>query len=98
MFQKWIDADPIDEELNDNSIVTVREWMAAMMVMVIPVINIVMLVYWAYADKSLTPVSKVNWARGTLIVLVTVVIACACAAGLFFLMYYLNKISTIKFY
>lgn len=98
MFQKWIDENPDDERFSDDSIVTVREWMAIMMVMVIPVINIVMLVYWAYASKLSTPASKVNWARGTLIVLITAVITCVCVAGLFFLMYYLNEISTIKFF
>ncbi len=88
MFRKWINEPEKEEWLKDidnNEVVSVREWVATLLLMVIPVVNIVMLFWWAFANKETTPVNKVNWARGTIIVLTVLLISVALVGGLFFL-------------
>ncbi len=84
MFSKWIDEPDRgqwERDFQDNSVVSVRQWLAAMAVMIIPGVNIVMLCYWALADKELMPASKVNWARACVILLAMLILAVALVAG-----------------
>lgn len=70
MFYKWINESESDgkNDFYNNSVMTVRQWMLVLMVTMIPVINIVMILRWAFADKEFTPSNKVNWARASAIV------------------------------
>ncbi len=94
MFRKWIDEPEREEwekDFDNNEVVTVREWMATLMLMLIPVLNIVMLFEWAFSNKELTPANKVNWARGSIIVLTCLLISIAIVAGFYFLGLYINN-------
>lgn len=89
----WLDEKEEDKEyewLEDNHVMTVREWMASMMVMIVPLLNIVMLLCWAFGDKTTTPANKVNWARGTLLVLAAVLFSCAVLFGLYLIGLYIE--------
>ncbi len=83
MLRKWIDdeKDEWEKYFENDEVVSVREWIATVMLMVIPGVNIVMLFWWAFADKTVTPANKVNWARGSLIVLATLLFATALTLG-----------------
>lgn len=98
MFLKWIDEkaeDAWEKDFENNAVVSVREWMATLMLMIIPGVNIVMLFWWAFADKTTTPVNKVNWARGSLIVLAATLFAVALVLGLLMLGRYIETSKTI---
>ena len=71
MFSKWIDESEFDgkNDFFDNSVMSVRQWLAVMSVMIIPVVNVVMIFWWAFAEKELTNSNKVNWARASVILL-----------------------------
>ena len=93
MFRKWIDEPRREEwekDFDNNEVVSVRDWMATVMLMIIPLVNIVMLVWWALADKTITPANKVNWARGTLIVLAALLAGAGISFGLYLLGSYLH--------
>ena len=94
MFRKWMDEpkrDSWEKDFDNNVVVGVREWVVAMAMMIIPVVNIVILFWWAFADKEEIPASKVNWARGCIIVLTALFAAMAIILGIFFLGEYLHK-------
>lgn len=98
MFLKWIDEkekDAWEKDFENNEVVSVREWMATLMLMIIPGVNIVMLFWWAFADKTTTPVNKVNWARGSLIVLAATLFSVAIVLGLLMLGQYIETSKTI---
>ena len=86
MFSKWIDESEFDgkNDFFDNSVMSVRQWLAVMSVMIIPVVNVVMIFWWAFAEKELTNSNKVNWARGLLGALAVVITAAALLGVLFF--------------
>lgn len=88
----WIEEKPLESSFENKEVVQVREWMATMMLMVIPIINIVMLFYWAFSDKDYVPASKVNWARGTLIVLAAFIFSFALVIGTYGLVVYFNPV------
>ena len=71
MFSKWIDESEFDgkNDFFDNSVMSVRQWLAVMSVMIIPVVNVVMIFCWAFAEKEITNSNKVNWARASVIAL-----------------------------
>ncbi len=52
--------------------VSVGEWLITLLLASIPVVNIVMLLIWAFSDN--TKLSKANWAKATLIWLIIVVV------------------------
>ena len=58
--------------LRNNAPVSVGEWIITMIIMWIPLVNFIMLFVWAFSDS--TPVSKANWAKATLIVMVAGII------------------------
>ena len=49
MFSKWIDESEFDgkNDFFDNSVMSVRQWLAVLVVMIIPVVNVVMIFWWA---------------------------------------------------
>lgn len=88
MLHKWIeDPESKDwtQECQDNRVVSVREWMAMLAITLIPVLNIIMLLGWAFTDKELTPANKVNWARATILLLIILFITIGIIAGFFLL-------------
>ena len=91
MFSKWIDESEFDGENDffDNSVMSVRQWLAVMSVMIIPVVNVVMIFCWAFAEKELTNSNKVNWARASVILLTAFVVVIALVGGFLLFSWYL---------
>ncbi len=91
MFSKWIDESEFDGENDffDNSVMSVRQWLAVMSVMIIPVVNVVMIFCWAFAEKEITNSNKVNWARDSVILLTAFVVVIALVGGFLFFSWYL---------
>ncbi|MBO5017867.1 MAG: hypothetical protein J6C56_03285 [Alistipes sp.] len=91
MFSKWIDESEFDGENDffDNSVMSVRQWLAVMSVMIIPVVNVVMIFCWAFAEKEITNSNKVNWARASVILLTAFVVVIALVGGFLFFGWYL---------
>lgn len=48
-----------------EAVVSVGEWLVTLLIASIPLVNIVMLLIWAFSDN--TKLSKANWAKATLI-------------------------------
>ncbi len=93
MFSKWIDESEFDgkNDFFDNSVMSVRQWLAVMSVMIIPVVNVVMIFWWAFAEKELTNSNKVNWARASVILLTACVIAVSLLGGLLLFGWYMHN-------
>ena len=93
MFSKWIDESEFDtkNDFFDNSVMSVRQWLAVMSVMIIPVVNVVMIFWWAFAEKELTNSNKVNWARASVILLTAIVIAVSLLGGLLLFGWYMHN-------
>ncbi len=91
MFSKWIDESEFDGENDffDNSVMSVRQWLAVMSVMIIPVVNVVMIFCWAFAEKEITNSNKVNWARASVILLTAFVVVIALVGGFLLFSWYL---------
>ena len=91
MFSKWIDESEFDgkNDFFDNSVMSVRQWLAVMSVMIIPVVNVVMIFCWAFAEKEITNSNKVNWARASVILLTAFVVVIALVGGFLFFSWYL---------
>ena len=91
MFSKWIDESEFDgkNDFFDNSVMSVRQWLAVMSVMIIPVVNVVMIFCWAFAEKEITNSNKVNWARASVILLTAFVVVIALVGGFLLLSWYL---------
>ncbi len=49
----------------ENRVVSVGDWMATSIIMIIPLVNLIMLFVWAFGNG--TPASKANWAKAALI-------------------------------
>ena len=52
----------------NNKIITTSEWIITKLIMFIPIVNIVMLIIWAFNQK--TNINKSNWAKANLIIMV----------------------------
>ena len=52
----------------NNKIITTSEWIITKLIMFIPIVNIVMLIIWAFNLK--TNINKSNWAKANLIIMV----------------------------
>ncbi len=94
MFRKWIDENEREEwlkDLDNNEVVTVREWLATLLVLFIPGVNIAMIFVWAFSNKEITPANKVNLARACVIFLTCLIMALAIVAGFYFLAMYINS-------
>ncbi len=51
--------------MNEQQPVTLGNWMLTLLIMAIPLVNLIMLLVWAFSGS--TPVSKANWAKATLL-------------------------------
>ncbi len=83
MFHKWINEKEHDPEFNDNSVMSVRQWLAIIGIALIPILNIIMLLKWAFSSKEMVPANKVNWARALIIVFTILFIAICIIVVLF---------------
>lgn len=92
-FIKWIDESEFDgkNDFYDNSVMTVRQWMAVLGVMMVPVVNIVMIFWWAFSNKELTPSNKVNWARASVLLLMAMFIAVVLVGVFLLLGWYIHN-------
>ncbi len=83
MFSKWIDDSEFDgrNDFYDNSVMSVRQWLAVLVVMIIPVVNVVMIFWWAFAQKELTNSNKVNWARASVVLFTALAFALILLGG-----------------
>ena len=92
-FRKWIDESEFDgkNDFYDNSVMSVRQWMATLAIMLIPGVNIIMLLWWAFANKELAPSNKVNWARASIIVLTMILFAIGIVTILFYWGWYIHN-------
>lgn len=84
MFRKWIDEperNRWETDFQDNSVMSVRQWLAVLSLMIVPGVNVVVLFWWAFADKELMPANKVNWARACIILLAMMFLAIAIVGG-----------------
>lgn len=93
MFGKWIDESEFDEKNDffDNSVMSVRHWLAVISVMIIPIVNIVIIFWWAFADKELTNSNKVNWARASVIMFTITIIVITLLGGFLLFGLYIHK-------
>jgi drug/metabolite transporter (DMT)-like permease len=81
MFGKWIEETP--HRLENNEIMRVRQWLAVFVVMAALLLNVVMLLNWAFNNSETEPKSLVNFARAMLIFL----LIAAFTGGVAFLLY-----------
>ena len=51
--------------MNEQQPVTLGNWMLTLLIMAIPLVNLIMLLVWAFSGS--TPVSKANWVKATLL-------------------------------
>jgi len=51
---------------NKNKVISTKEWVIINLVMLIPIVNIIMLIVWAFGDN--TNLNKANWAKASIIV------------------------------
>lgn len=91
-FRKWIEESELDvqQDLYDNSVMSVRQWMAVLSVMLIPILNIAMIFYWAFAEKELTNSNKVNWARASVVIMFAFVTANVALGIIVFIGWYMT--------
>ena len=52
--------------IKKNSVISTNEWILTKIIMLIPLVNIVMLLYWSFNDS--TNLNKSNWAKASIIV------------------------------
>lgn len=52
----------------NQSVVTIGDWIITMILMCIPIVNFIMLLVWAFSRS--TPASKANWAKASLIFMI----------------------------
>ena len=52
----------------NNKIITTSEWIITKLIMFIPIVNIIMLIIWAFNNK--TNINKSNWAKAHLIIMI----------------------------
>lgn len=57
-----------ETDFQNKSVVSIANWIVTMILVAIPIINIIMLVVWAFSSS--TPKSKANWAKATLLLMV----------------------------
>jgi len=58
---------------DNGEVVSVRQWLAVLLLMLIPLMNVAVLLGWAMSSKEKLPASMVNWARAMVIMTVIVI-------------------------
>ena len=66
-------------EENENSVVSVGNWLLSIIVTSIPIVNFIFLAYWAFNKK--TNKTKSNWAKATLLLFVIILALYAVIFG-----------------
>lgn len=82
-FDRWMDEDRVNPACDDDRHVSLFGWLGIYCLVLMPVINIGILIYWSVNTK-ISPVSKVNWVRATLIMLVCFAFAAGLLIGFCF--------------
>ena len=76
---------------NNNSVITTGEWFITKVLMLIPIVNIILLIIWAFNKKE--NLNKANWAKATLIVYVLrisfLIIICSIFLSFFIELFYI---------
>ena len=88
MFSKWIGSNTSEKwnkEFEDNRVVSVLEWIAMLAIIVIPVVNLIMLFKWAFANKEMISANKVNLARAFIILFAVMLFSVALVFGILLL-------------
>ena len=80
LFDRWRDEDRANPLCDDDRNVSLFGWLGVYALMLMPVINIVILIYWSIHTKKI-PVSQANWARATLIFLTCLAISVGLFVG-----------------
>jgi len=78
MVGKWLEDEPT-ERYEKTDFVSVKQWLAILLVTIMPVLNIVMLLGWALHNVDERPASLVNWARAMLIMMCLLAVSVALA-------------------
>ncbi|MBE9488002.1 MAG: hypothetical protein IMY73_02360 [Bacteroidetes bacterium] len=73
-------------EVQNNEVITTKEWIIMMLIVSIPVVNIIMLFMWGFGGN--VPKTKANWAKAGLIFL---------AIGIVFGMLFFGTMSAAMF-
>ncbi len=77
--QQYAQQFPIQQALRDSDITTTGQWVVTLLLMAIPIVNLILLLVWAFGSN--TKASKQNWARANLVwILIGVVAAFAIVA------------------
>jgi len=50
-----------------TEVLSVKDWLITLLISAIPLVNIVMLIIWAFGDS--TNINKANWSKATLILI-----------------------------
>jgi len=79
MFRAWIDETP--NRFDNSEIARVKQWIAILLLTIIPVMNIAALLRLAFSSKEEKPASLVNWARA--IIIMVIIVTCAVAICIF---------------
>lgn len=82
---EWKNSERISEkgEFLNRDVMSVNEWMVTMILVMIPLVNLVMLIRWAAADRELMPANKVNWARGSLVAIGAIMLSASFVMGIY---------------
>jgi len=56
-----------DRPINDNEVMSVKDWLITLLIMIIPCVNIIMLFVWAFSNNGNE--NRKSWARAYLIFL-----------------------------
>ena len=81
MFGKWLEDEPA-ERYEKNDFVSVKQWLAILLVTITPALNIVMLLGWALRNVDERPASMVNFAKAMLIMMCILAVSVALAVFL----------------
>lgn len=75
-----------EEKTEENSVITIGNWIGTMILTMIPIVNIIMLLIWAFSKKI--PKSKKNWAIAScIVILIGIVIYFILFIPIFFYMF-----------
>ena len=66
----------------NTSTVSIGDWIVTIIISSLPLINIILLLVWAFSSD--TPVSKANWAKATLILTAIAIVLVICFYGIIF--------------
>lgn len=58
----------MEQNVNTNRVISVKEWVINLIIMCIPIVNIVFLFIWGFGQDDINETKK-NWARAGLILI-----------------------------